>query len=167
MGDLSTTHLATSSVRPELGAVVRGVLAGGLIAGVVDIFAASLINHIGPGPVLQFIASGLIGMASFNGGPLTIGLGLVLQLAMSLIIAAIYGFASTRLSVLVRRPISFGALFGVGVFIVMNFVVMPLSAAPHPKHLPSALAIALNLAAMILFGLIVAVAQSRMATRRR
>ena len=146
--------------------VWRGIVVGGTIAGVVDIFAAAAINHINPGIILQFIATGLIGKASLQGGLATMVLGFVLQVGMSLIIAAIYGLASLRLLVLVRRPFSLGALFGVGVFIVMSFVVVPLSAAPHPKHAMSVNAICLNLAAMILFGLIVAVSQSRLGAKR-
>jgi len=166
MGDISTIHgVAAAPARPTLGPVALGIVVGGSIAGIVDIFAASAINRLGPGVILQAIASGLLGRASFQGGQLTVGLGLGLQLAMSLVIAAIYGLASTRLTVLVRRPISFGALFGVGVFIVMSFVVVPLSAAVHPKHPPTLPFIVLNLAAMIVFGLIVAAAQSWAARR--
>lgn len=168
MGNISSIHPAIPALaRSALGPVALGIIVGGLTAGIVDIFAASAINHLGPGVILQAIASGLLGRASFSGGPLTMGLGLLLQVAMSLIIAAIYGLASVRLPVLVRRPVAFGALFGVGVFIVMNFVVVPLSAAVHPKHPPSVATIVLNLDAMILFGLIVALAQSLMAARRR
>lgn len=167
MGDISTFHPpAAPSVRPALGPVAKGIIVGGSIAGIVDIFAASAINRLAPGVILQAIASGLLGVASFHGGGLTIGLGLLLQLAMSLIIAAIYGLASVRLPVLVRRPVSFGALFGVGVFIVMNAVVVPLSAAVHPKHPPTIAAMVLNLDAMILFGLIVALSQSWMTAKR-
>jgi hypothetical protein len=132
-----------------------GVVAGGLIAGTLDIFVATAINHVGPGVILQAIASGLLGKASFQGGSKTVLLGLGLQWGMSLTIAAIYGFASLRLPALARQPVRFGALFGVGVFIVMSFVVVPLSAA-FPKPQPSVSGVVLNLAAMILFGLIVA-----------
>jgi len=166
MGDISTTYPGSASVRPALGSVALGIVIGGSIAGIVDIFAASAINQLSPGVILQAIASGLLGKASFHGGGLTMGLGLLLQVAMSLIIAAIYGLAGARLPMLVQRPVSFGALYGVGVFIVMNFVVVPLSAAVHPKHPPSIATIVLNLDAMILFGLIVALAQSQMAARR-
>jgi uncharacterized membrane protein YagU involved in acid resistance len=135
--------------------LARGVVAGGLIAGTLDIFVATAINHVGPGVILQAIASGLLGKASFHEGAGTVLLGLGLQWGMSLIIAAIYGLASLRLPALARQPLRFGALFGVGVFIVMSFVVVPLSAA-YPKPQPSVSGIVLNLAAMILFGLIVA-----------
>ena len=115
--------------------LARGVVAGGLIAGTLDIFVASAINHVGPGVILQAIASGLLGKASFHEAG-TVLLGLGLQWTMSLIIAAIYGLASLRLPALARQPVRFGFLFGVGVFIVMNFVVVPLSAA-YPKPQPS------------------------------
>jgi hypothetical protein len=49
----------------------------------------------------------------------------------------------------------------------MTFVVVPLSAAPHPKHAMSMNAIGVNLAAMIVFGLIVAVSQSRLGAKPR
>ncbi|MGH7024795.1 MAG: hypothetical protein ACREEB_14565 [Caulobacteraceae bacterium] len=132
------------------------ILVGGLVAGTLDIFVAAAINHRSVGTILQAIASGVLGRASFEGGTHSMILGFALQWAMSLIIAAIFVLASVRLNVLARRPAITGVLYGVGVFIVMNFVVVPLSAA-WPKHRhPSLEAILLNLAAMILFGLIVA-----------
>lgn len=143
-----------------------GVLLGGCVAGVLDIFVASAINHIGPGIILQAIASGLLGKASYQGGQTTIALGLALQLGMSLIIAAVYGLAAVRLPVLTRRPLSFGALYGVGVFIVMSFIVMPLSAV-YPKTAPTLRGAVPQFAAMILFGLIVAVSQSMIGAPRR
>jgi hypothetical protein len=60
----------------------------------------------------------------------------------------------------------FGALYGVGVFIVMAFVVVPLSAA-YPKPQPSVNGFILNLAANILFGLILASTPSLLRTSRR
>jgi hypothetical protein len=165
MGELSVAHPRAANADLDFGAVLRGVLIGGTIAGVVDIFAAALINHVSVGLVLQVIASGLVGKASFAGGAPAVALGFVLQVLMSLIIAAVYGAGAVRLPILIRRPVAFGALFGVGVFVVMNFVVVPLSAAAHPKHPPTAAAIGTNLAAMIVFGLIVAISQARMGLR--
>jgi uncharacterized membrane protein YagU involved in acid resistance len=131
------------------------IVVAGLVAGTLDIFIASAINLISPGVILQAIASGLLGKASYGGGLATMALGLGLQWAMSLVIAAIYLLASARLPMLQRLPARFGALYGVGVFVVMNLVVVPLSAA-YPRPHPTASAIVLNLAAMVLFGLIVA-----------
>ena len=151
----SVTAVPVTTGGPAFATLAPGIVAGGMIAGSLDIFVASAINHVGPGVILQAIASGLLGKASFQGGAKTVLLGLGLQWGMSLIIAAIYGLASLRLPALARQPVRFGALFGVGVFIVMSFVVVPLSAA-YPKPQPSVSGVVLNLAAMILFGLIVA-----------
>lgn len=148
-----------------LGSLVRAIIVGGLLAGSVDVFAAAVINHIGPGVILQAIASGLLGKASFHGGEKTVALGLLLQWGMSLIIAAIYGLAGSRIPALLRQPVRFGALYGVGVFLVMTYIVVPLSAA-HFKARPSMASLLENLAAMILFGLIVALTPWLMEKRR-
>lgn len=93
-------------------------------------------------------------------------IGLLLQWGMSLIIAAIYVVAGTKLPVLLHKPLRFGALYGVGVFIVMSFVVVPLSAV-YPKPQPSIPAALLQFAAMIVFGLIVALSPGLILTGHR
>jgi hypothetical protein len=167
MGNAGVVHPAAANAQVGgAGAIIAGIALGGLLAGVVDIFAASAINQANPGVILQAIASGVLGKISFLGGARTMVLGLILQLAMSLVIAAIYGGASLRLSSLVQRPVLCGALYGVGVFLVMNFIVVPLSAAPMAKHLPSPAHLVMDLAAMILFGLIVALSPKLLARAR-
>jgi hypothetical protein len=149
------------------GAAVRilsAIVLGGLAAGTIDIFVAAAINHQRVGVILQAIASGLLGGASFFDGQSSMAIGFVAQELMSLAIAAIYVLASIRLPLLRRRPLVLGALYGVAIFLVMNFVVVPLSAA-WPRHRPVHMeAVLINLAAMILFGVIVA-ACTRIAMR--
>jgi uncharacterized membrane protein YagU involved in acid resistance len=82
---------------------------------------------------LQFIASGILGMAAFAGGLGTALLGLILHLVNSLVIAAVFIVAATRLAALRRNIILGGLLYGVVVYFVMWFVVTPLSAAPPPE----------------------------------
>jgi uncharacterized membrane protein YagU involved in acid resistance len=82
---------------------------------------------------LQFIASGLLGGAAFAGGLGSALLGLLLHVAFSLVIAAIFVLAAARLPVLRRNLILGGLLYGIVVYFVMNFVVTPLSAAPPPE----------------------------------
>lgn len=132
------------------------VLYGGLIAGTIDIFAPSLIYWINPLAVLRFIAGGLIGRtAAKAGGPEIAVLGILLQWTMSLIIAAIFVYAATRIPALVRRWIAAGVAYGVVVFFVMNYVVRPLSMhGDFPKM--DLYGFSTNLAAMWLFGLIIA-----------
>ena len=130
------------------------ILYGGFVAGTLDILAAALINRVDPLIIMRAIASGLLGRAAFQGGLPVAMLGLLLQWAMSLLIAAIFVFAARRLAWLGRRWVAAGLLYGVVVFVVMEYVVVPLSAAAKPHF--TALSLLENLLAMELFGLIVA-----------
>ena len=131
------------------------VLVAGLVAGTLDIGAAALINLASPVLILQFIAGGLLGRAALSGGASPALLGLVLQWAMSLFIAAVYVIASRRMPALRRHWVVGGLGYGVAVFFVMNYAVVPLSAwARWPRFTPEKFAA--NLLAMLLFGLIVA-----------
>jgi uncharacterized membrane protein YagU involved in acid resistance len=133
----------------------RPVLTGGLIAGTIDIGAACLISKLAPIIILQAIASGVLGKASFRMGVPAATLGLVLQWAMSLLIAAIFAFGSSRLPIVRRSWIASGVAYGVVVFFVMNFVVVPLSAAGFSSKFSTPKFIE-NMVAMIVFGLIIA-----------
>ncbi|MGD0142458.1 MAG: hypothetical protein ABSC92_04815 [Rhizomicrobium sp.] len=142
---------------------VTAIVLGGLIAGTIDIFAAGLINHLNLVVILHSIASGLLGRNSFYDGWISAAIGLGLQWAMALVIAAIYVFASKHFPVLVRHWLWGGLAYGVVIYVVMNFVVVPLSAAPFKYHfaLPK---VAEDMLAMLLFGLIVAFFARRAAT---
>lgn len=129
------------------------ILYGGFVAGTLDVGAASLINMIHPLVILRAIASGLLGPTAFRGGTPVSLLGLGLQWAMSLLIAAIFVLAARRMAWLQQRWIAAGLAYGVVVFAVMEYVVVPLSAAMKPHF--TAASLAGNVAAMLLFGLIV------------
>lgn len=131
------------------------ILFGGLIAGTVDIGAAALINGLDPSRIQQFIAGGLLGPAALQGGAYTMWLGLFLQWGMSILIAAIFVFAALRLRWLTARWFLAGLAYGVVVFVVMNYVVMPLSAWHRVGHFTPT-SFMWNLLAMLVFGLIVA-----------
>src|SRR5712692_8674548 len=116
-----------SGARPGLAAIVWG----GLLAGGLDITAAFVIYGVrGASPVriLQSIASGLLGAAAFQGGRETAALGALLHFLIALVAAAVYYAASRKLGVLLGRPVVSGLLYGVAVYVFMNFVVLPLSA---------------------------------------
>jgi uncharacterized membrane protein YagU involved in acid resistance len=136
-------------------ASLSAVLYGGFVAGTLDIGAAALINMISPIVILKAIASGVLGKPAFAGGASVAVLGLVLQWAMSLLIAAIFVFAARRLPRLVLHWPTWGVAYGVVVFFVMNYVVRPLSAAWPKTHFTPA-GFVENMLAMLLFGLIVA-----------
>ncbi|MDE2162516.1 MAG: hypothetical protein KGJ53_05080, partial [Alphaproteobacteria bacterium] len=128
---------------------------GGLIAGTIDIGSAALINWRSPVFILHAVAGGLLGMATFSDGVFAAILGLILQWTMSLVIAAAYVIASGTCSVLKRYWIAGGLVYGIGIFVVMNYIVVPHSAYGHLPHFTALKALE-NLVAMLLFGIVVA-----------
>jgi hypothetical protein len=113
---------------------VSSIVVAGLIIAVLrqlDVYVVfGLLQQVPYIVLLQFIASGLLGLAAFAGGLGSALLGLLLHVVFSLVIAAVFILAATRLPVLRRNLILGGMLYGVVVYFVMNFVVTPLSAAP-------------------------------------
>jgi uncharacterized membrane protein YagU involved in acid resistance len=110
------------------------ILWGGLIAGAIDILVACITNvmHGGqPMKMLQGIAYALIGMGAFKGGLGTAALGLVLHFVIAFGAAAAYVLVSRRLSVMVREPVVCGLLYGVPVWLVTNFIIVPMSRIGH------------------------------------
>ena len=71
-----------------------------------------------------------MGKAAFAGGLATALLGAVLEFLMTFIIAGIFILSAYQIPLLRRYVIVGSLLYGVGVFIVMTFIVLPLSAAP-------------------------------------
>jgi hypothetical protein len=109
------------------------IVIGGTIAGALDITYAivfSAFRGVAPMRILQSVASGLLGRPSYSGGFATATLGLLVHFCIAYLLAAIFYGVSRRLPVLVRRPVICGALYGLGVYAVMNLVVLPLSAFP-------------------------------------
>ena len=135
------------------------ILVGGGIAATLDLIYAILYSSIRGVPamrVMQSVASGVLGQPAYDGGAQTAVLGVCLHYAMAFLIAAIFWFASRRLAFMTRRPFLTGFAYGVCVYLVMNFVVIPLSAFPTAMTF-TPVRVAINLIAhMLLFGLPIA-----------
>lgn len=108
------------------------VLTGGLIAGALDIIYAmvfwSIRRAVPPQRILQSVAAGLLGDASFAGGWATAILGLALHFLIALSMAAVYYLGARRWAALWHRALLFGAAYGLLLYGIMNHVVVPLSA---------------------------------------
>ncbi len=107
------------------------VLWAGFACVVLDITAAFVVyGFFGakPVPLLQGIASGLLGPKAFDGGLATALLGLLCHFVIAFGAATVYFVASRALRVLVDQAVVFGALYGVAVYFFMNRIVLPLSA---------------------------------------
>lgn len=112
-------------------------LATALIVGVCDITYAITFSYFrsgtSPQRLLQGVASGAFGREAFNGGWGTAAAGLGFHFLIAFTITALFFFAAARLPALTDRPLLTGPLYGIGVYIVMNWVVIPLSRiGPRP-----------------------------------
>jgi hypothetical protein len=110
------------------------VLRIGLIAGTLDIGENIVFNafrHITAWQIFQYIASGLTGRWAFHAGVASVALGIAIHYTIALTWTAIYFAASRRATALLRRPVVCGLAYGAVVYLVMNFVVLPLTRVPH------------------------------------
>ena len=137
---------------------------GGLIAGTLDILSAFVLAGMrgrGPDVVLHYIASGLLGVSAFRGGWPTGFLGLACHFAIAYGAAAAYWYLSRVMPVLVKRPVICGLLYGIPVYLVTNFVIVPLSKiGMRPLGPPSGIVIALAVL-MVFVGVPIAMATQR------
>ena len=130
----SSATVAPQTVGDRTWPVGTALLLATLIAGVLDLGYAIVVSAFrGYAPMLicQSVASGLLGKATYEGGLATAALGVALHFSMMAVIVVTYYLLSRRLTQLVRQPFLWGPLYGVVVFCVMNYVVVPLSAIGH------------------------------------
>ena len=123
-------------------------MAAGFVAGVLDlayVFVFHGLRGVSATSILQSIASGLLGVSAFKGGFRTALLGVALHFIIALGAALTYWAASRRLTFLRSNAIVCGLLYGFAIYCFMEWVVLPLSAAPQFKT--TSLTIASNLAA--------------------
>jgi hypothetical protein len=119
--------------------VSRAILFGTLAVGVLDLADALIffgLRGARPIRIFQSIAGGLLGRASFSGGVTTALLGIILHFFIAFLIVTTCVVASRWVPLLRARPILSGVFYGIGVYLVMNLVVLPLSAAGKPTFVP-------------------------------
>jgi hypothetical protein len=104
---------------------VAAILVGGFISGALDL--ASAFISFGWG-VPRAIAGGLLGPTAMQGGAGIWALGVFLHFFITCAAAAVYYGASRTLPFLRTHPFVCGLFFGIAVFLVMNLIVLPLSA---------------------------------------
>ncbi|MFC3080649.1 hypothetical protein ACFODL_21325 [Phenylobacterium terrae] len=149
------------SFKPAVrGGLIAPILVGGLSAAVLDFIAACVVNRLPPLTIGQAIASGLLGRAAFQGGVGAAVLGAAAHTAILLVAAAAYVLAASRWGLLNRRALVTGPLYGIVVWMVMSWIVVPLSAASLRP--PGAADIAVQLVIhALLVGLPIALAAKR------
>lgn len=113
--------------------LLRPILLGGLLCAVLDFFAAISLAAVRGVPVLrvwQGVASGLLGPSSFQRGWASGSLGIGVHVLIAFSASAVFCLAASQIPALAQRYLLYGSVYGVGVFLFMNLVVIPLSAMP-------------------------------------
>jgi hypothetical protein len=124
--------------------ILLAILIGGLAAGAFDIIYAFIVYGplsygISPERVLQSVAAGWIGREeSRAGGASTAALGLATHFFLATVMASIYVFAAQSVKALTKNALLFGFIYGVILYVAMNYVVVPLSAAATGEFAASA-----------------------------
>ena len=127
-----------STDRPALWKVIAGAT---LLVGTLDSFDAFIfygLRGVTPTRILQGIASGVLGRAAFAMGHRSALLGLFCHYFIALSATTVFLLASHKLP-LASHPFLYGALFGVALYVVMNYIVLPLSKIglrPTPPLIP-------------------------------
>ena len=131
--------------------LLRSIALGGLIIGTVHAIVhhwivTSLIGGYPLDSVYQYLASGALGSAAFEGGIPTALLGVFFHFVVSLAVAAVFILSANRIALLRRYPIPSALVYGFGVLLVMTVLVLPLSAAPPlpPPTTPQLIALVLE-----------------------
>lgn len=133
MSDTTFTH-------SDVGASVTGrprpletILLGGLVVGILDMLFAFVFYWLILGAprlrIFQNVAAGLLGRdVAFAGGERTFWLGLLLHFVVATCITTVYYLMSLGLPFLIRHAVPSGLIYGLIAYLVMNYIVVPLSA---------------------------------------
>ena len=126
--------MSSMSGRPK---AFETILVGGGIAGVLDGLDAVVYYNwasgVAPSRLFQFIASGLLGARSFSGGWVTVVLGVFLHFTVAIGAATVFYLACQAIPALWKQPWLTGPAFGLVVYAVMHYIVVPMSAVAHGK----------------------------------
>ncbi|HEX8152794.1 MAG TPA: hypothetical protein VF698_06710 [Thermoanaerobaculia bacterium] len=110
----------------------RRIAIGTLLAASLDILEVIVfyaMRGVAAPRVLQGVAAGVLGRESFSRGATSALLGLAIHFFIAFVVVTIYHLASRRIATLTRHPLLCGAAYGLLVFAVMTYVVVPMSAS--------------------------------------
>ena len=118
------------TARPT-SALVLAILVSGLLVGAMDGIAA--ITHAYglrgtlPSTVFRYVASAIFGKDAFTGGGEMVAWGVLFHLTVAMGWTALYFLSAPSVRLAASRPLLAGMAYGLFVWVMMNFVVVPLT----------------------------------------
>ena len=111
--------------------MTKKVLRIGILIGFFDAAAAVINAYISfglmPHRVFQYIASGLLGKNAYQTQFLPVCIGIFIHFSIAITITFIFYQAYSRWGKVAVPKLLLGASYGVGVWLVMNYIVIPFS----------------------------------------
>ena len=114
----------------------KALLAAIVVAGTLDILSAFAFNAmvgVTPGQVLRYVAAGPFGDGMHKGGVAAATLGLGVHFALMAVMVAVYFAVASRIEAARRHWVLAGALYGIVVYLVMNWLVVPTRFGTEPS----------------------------------
>lgn len=113
----------------------RTLLPAWLMAGTLDILGAIVILAKGNAAgTLQFVASGLLGSAAFTGGVGTMLLGLLIHFFIAFVFTTLFFVAFQKLAFVRKNLLWCSIFYGVLIWAVMKYLVLPFSHVTPPTQ---------------------------------
>lgn len=110
--------------------LIPAILWGGILCGTIDGAAAMLfftVQGVLAIRVWQSVASAVLGQTAFQHGWRSAALGVLLHYVVAFAAATVFCSVISYFPQLLARPVIAGTIYGLLVFVVMNFLVVPLS----------------------------------------
>ena len=126
----------TEGKRPTIGDLPRGILAAVAVSGTLDILSAFFfggIQGVGPGKILRYVASGPFGDSMRDGGSLAAIVGLGVHFALMAIMVSLFFLIASRVDIVRRQWFLSGPLYGILIYLVMYWIVVPTRFGTTPK----------------------------------
>lgn len=123
--------VATTTTPNNPNPALRGILLGGFFAGLADFIYPTVKTLMAGNPWTQpwkGVASGLLGQTARDGGIEMAVLGAALHWFICISAAAILYLVVSRVKWLPRQWFALAVIHGIAVLLVMNYVILPLSA---------------------------------------
>jgi len=126
----------TEDRRAMVGDLSRGMLIAWAAAGTLDILSAFVfgwIKGVGPGQILRYVASGPFGDSMRDGQFAAAVIGLGVHYALMALMVSLFFIIASRVEIVRRHwPVS-GPLYGIAIYLVMYWIVVPARFGTTPK----------------------------------
>jgi hypothetical protein len=158
-GSIRVSQTAKGHEIPQKSPAIATIFWAGLACGILDISAALVtwgLRGVHPVRLLQAIASGLLGAKAFDGGWQTAFLGVACHFLIAFSVSTVYYGASRKLEFMTQHATFSGVSYGIAVYVVMYWMVMPFSHLQQTPFSPARTLIAI-VTHMLCVGLPIAV----------